>query len=369
MLPTLRYWLVAVQAVFVLALAAVSARPIPFEYSRPLTAALMIWWVGLLFLACRTAIVGVKPDRPLTSLMLSLRGELPTLSKAFGCALLIGLAMALHGWAKTMIPHVGGYWADPMLADLDHWLFGQDPWRLFQVEALGPLFAKIYVTWFPVTFGMMGLLAFSKRDHSVLLTAFVATLIIVGTIGQYVLPSAGPIFYERIGLGPRFNELVASTDPSVTFLADYLWRNYQAGGANLGTGISAMPSLHVTMAVWTMFAAHALWRPLVIPAAIYALIIYVYSVASGWHYATDGLVGAALAAAIYAWLSKRARRSGDAIGEIEPAPAGALASPVSGGCRTARRPGRPACAARTGFRRSPAPGRKPVTSGLALRWE
>ena len=48
-----------------------------------------------------------------------------------------------------------------------------------------------------------------------------------------------------------------------------------------------------------------LWRPLVIPAAGYALIMWVTSIASGWHYATDGIVGAAFAAAIYAWLCRR----------------------------------------------------------------
>jgi hypothetical protein len=324
MFPTLRYWLVAVQAAFVLALAAISSRPVPFEYSRPIGAALIIWCVGLTYLLCRTALTSTEIGRPLTSIARGMKAELPTLRKAFAYALLLGLAMALHGWAKTIIPHAGGYWADPMLADFDHRLFGEDPWRLFPVDGLGPLFAKIYVSWFPVTFGMMGLLAFSKRDHSVLLTSFLAILIIVGTIGQYLLPSAGPIFYERIGLGPRFDQLVATTDPSVTFLADYLWQNLESGGANLGTGISAMPSMHVTLAVWTMFAARAFWRPLTIPAALYALLIYVYSVGSGWHYATDGIVGAALAVAIHAWLSKRARQPAKADGSIEAAPAGAL---------------------------------------------
>ena len=326
MFSTLRYWLVAVQAAFVLSLAAISSRPIPFEFSRPMAAALIIWSVGLLFLMGRTAVSSTQIDRPVTSFITGIKGEVPTLTKAFGYALLLGLAMALHGWAKTMIPEVSGYWADPMLANFDHLLFGQDPWHLFRAVGLGPVFAKVYVSWFPVTFGMMGLLAFSKRDHSTLLTAFLAILIIIGTIGQYVLPSAGPIFFERLGLGPRFDQLTATADPSVAFLADYLWRNYESGGANLGTGISAMPSLHVTMAVWTMFAARALWRPLVIPAAVYALIIYVYSVASGWHYATDGVIGAALAALIYGWLAKRARQSGsqDQVGAAAK-PIGALA--------------------------------------------
>lgn len=325
MFPTLRYWLVAVQAVFVLGLAAISSRPIPFEFSRPMIAALMIWLVGFLFLLARTAFSSVRIDRPLSSLVAGIKGESNILSKAFGYALLLGLAMALHGWAKTMIPEVGGYWADPMLANLDHRLFGEDPWHLFRTVGFGAIFAKVYVSWFPVTFGVMGLLAFSKRDHGVLLTAFLAILIIIGTIGQYVLPSAGPIFYERLGLGPRFNELIATTDPSVTFLSNYLWQNLESGGANLGTGISAMPSMHVTLAVWTMFAARAFWRPLTIPAAAYALIIYVTSVASGWHYATDGIVGAVLAMAIYAWLAKRARQSANSDAAAESIAEPALA--------------------------------------------
>ena len=324
MFPTLRYWLVAVQAVFVLALAAIASRPVPFEYSRPIGAALIIWVVGLLFLMVRTMVTSVRIDRPLSSFAMGMKAESAIIAKAFGYALLLGLAMALHGWAKTMIPEVGGYWADPMLADFDHMLFGQDPWQLFRIGSLGVIFAKVYVCWFPVTFGMMGLLAFSKRDHSTLLTAFLAILIIIGTIGQYVLPSAGPIFFERLGLGGRFDQMLATTDSSATFLADYLWRNYQSGGANLGTGISAMPSMHVTLAVWTMFAARAFWRPLAIPAAAYALIIYINSVASGWHYATDGIVGGVLAAATCLWLAKR--EAGPASPALEGSrPAGALA--------------------------------------------
>ena len=40
--------------------------------------------------------------------------------------------------------------------------------------------------------------------------------------------------------------------------------------------VAAVPDLKV--------AARALWRPLLVPAALYALVIYIFSVASGWHY-------------------------------------------------------------------------------------
>lgn len=318
----LRFWLVAFQALFVLSLAAISTRHIPFVFTRPMMAALIIWLVGCLFLLLRTKIAARGAGQPAKAFRQSLANESETFARAFSFAILAGLAIALHGWAKSMIPYTSSYWADPMLADLDRLVFGQDPWPLFRNEQWDSLFAKIYVSWFPVTFGTMGVLAFSKRDHSLLLTAYIATLVIAGTVGQFVLPSVGPIFYEKIGLGTRFAELVATNDPTYNRVADYLWTTYETTGANLGSGISAMPSLHVTHAVWVIFAAHAIWRPLVVPAAIYAMIIWAASIASGWHYASDGVVGAIVATLVYAWLLRHQdRRSArqSAIMASEPA--------------------------------------------------
>jgi len=302
----LKYWLVGFQAIFVLMLAAVSSRPIPFSFARPMTAALLLWAVGFLYFSvCGCA---RSPSRPLSALVAHCREERGTIWRAFEWALILGLAVALHGWAKSMIPHVSGFWADPYLADFDHRLFGQDPWRLFRSDMLAAVYAKAYVCWFFITFGMMGVLAFSKRDHSRLFNCFLVAWILGGTVGQYVLPSAGPIFFERIGLGQRFAELVATNDPNFGLVADYLWKFHQQAGASLGTGISAMPSMHVTMAVWTVLAAHAIWKPLMFPAAIYALIIYAASIASGWHYATDGLVGLAVAVCAYRLCTARPDR-------------------------------------------------------------
>lgn len=295
----LTYWLLAVQAAFVLTLAAVSARPIPFEFSRPMGAAMMIWSVGAYYFVIRNGLLSLKAPRPAVALIGQLKSDWRTLVRALEWAILLGLAIALHGWAKSMIPHVTSYWADPLLADADALLFGQDPWPLFRSELLKPVYSKAYVSWFVITFGFMGLLAFSKRDHVVLFNSYLVSLIGGGTIGQYLLPSVGPIYYERIGLGPRFAELVATNDPTYGRFADYLWKFYVEGGANLGTGISAMPSMHVTLAVWTVIAARTLWKPLTYPAAIYAFFIWCGSIASGWHYALDGLVGAGIAVGAY----------------------------------------------------------------------
>ena len=316
-----KYILLASQALFVLLVLAGSKRPVPFEFSRPMGAAMMLWTVGVWIIVLRVLIRSLKAERPVLALVPLAKSELPVILRALEWAAILGLAIALHGWAKSSMPFVTGYWADGLLAQVDHAIFGTDPWRLFRSDLLKPLYAQAYVSWFPITFGSMAVLAFSRKDHGALFNSYLMTLIVGGTVGEHLLPSAGPIFYERIGLGTRFAALVATNDPTYGRFADYLWKYYEAGGAGLGTGISAMPSMHVALAVWTLFAAWRVWRPLAVPAALYALVIWGASIASGWHYAVDGFAGALIACAAQ-WAATRQWR--------QPAAGISVAGPVPG---------------------------------------
>lgn len=298
------YILVGIQILFVAMLALVSAHPVPFVFGRPLLAAMSFWSVGLALVLARNGWLALRSDRPLSAFGTGLKAEVPILVRALTIALLAGTALALHGWAKSMMPLIVDFWADPPLADLDAAIFGRDPWPWFRSDWLMPVYGYVYLLWFPITFVTLGFVAFSRRDHSPVVVAFLATLVIGGTIGQYLLPSAGPIFYERIGLGPRFAELVATNHFSFNRVSDYLWLHHQARDAAIGTGISAMPSVHVALATWTACAAFRLWRPLAIPAAVYAAGIWAASIASGWHYSTDGLAGAIIALSFF-YLAER----------------------------------------------------------------
>ncbi len=84
------------------------------------------------------------------------------------------------------------------LADFDAAVFGQDPWRLFRSHLLAPFYSVFYVWWFPITFGTMGVLAFSKKEHSRLILAYILTLILGGTFGQYVLPFRRPNVLTKV---------------------------------------------------------------------------------------------------------------------------------------------------------------------------
>jgi hypothetical protein len=77
--------------------------------------------------------------------------------------------------------------------------------------------------------------------------------------------------------------------------------SYLAGNHGLGRGISAMPSMHVSIAfLFVMFS----WRVsfcLGIAATAYCIVIFLGSVHLGYHYAVDGYV--AIVATLIIWVT------------------------------------------------------------------
>ena len=129
---------------------------------------------------------------------------------------------------------------------------------------------------------------------------------------QYALPSAGPIFYERLGFGDRFADLPSR--PWATITADYLWANYLDNGSRVGAGISAFPSLHVAGAAWVATGATGFSRKLAPLAWAYFVLILMGSVFLGWHYALDDIAGLVIALIMYRLVSIRpARNAGHGI--------------------------------------------------------
>lgn len=219
---------------------------------------------------------------------------------------MVAAQLSVLSWLKAAMPYSVGFRYDEILADLDALMFRADPWRLLQWLPEGPIDA-IYITWPSATLLLMMILPMlpkgSQRDR-----ALVCYFLVVASasLGQYLLPSAGPIFYERIGLGQRFADL--PIQPWVQVTADYLWGNYQSQGAQVGVGISAFPSLHVAGAAWIALTVSSYARRLSIVAWSYFAIILVGSVSLGWHYAADGIAGVILALGAWKLVSWPAER-------------------------------------------------------------
>jgi hypothetical protein len=218
-------------------------------------------------------------------------------------AFLVGTQLALLGWLKVTMPYAVGFWADPLLADVDAFLFGGDPWRILHRLPIGGVIDRVYITWGPYCAFSAIALAFAPDDRrkGQCIVAYFLT-VASAAFGQYLLPSAGPVFFEAIGHGSRFAEIPIQAWVRTT--ADYLWETYSSPGFRVGAGISAWPSLHVAGAMWMALTLRSYFpRPQLVGWSYFVLIL-VGSVYLGWHYAVDGIAGAAGAIACYA-LAKR----------------------------------------------------------------
>lgn len=212
--------------------------------------------------------------------------------------LVIGFALA---WiqlvtltsTKTLIPALGPMWADSLLAGLDHALLGVDAWRVTEfLNPVGPAIDALYALWPLVIQGALiaMLLASPSQARSRAVMAFFLTAGIIGVAGQFPLPSGGPIFWHRMGLGDRFDAMPSAGHTIAA--ANYLWSKHLGDTTDFATGISAFPSMHVAMAAWMAITVQALFPRLRFIAWAYFAVIVMGSVFLGWHYLADPFIPA-----------------------------------------------------------------------------
>jgi hypothetical protein len=226
--------------------------------------------------------------------------EAPQFSGFAVGVLLVALQMAVLNWTKIMLPIATPFWADPLLAKLDHAVLGDDPWRVLYslFGGISPAFDRVYVTWAPAKFLTL-IILLVMPESSTKSRALVAYFILMATaaLGQYLLSSAGPVFYSQLGFGNRFDGI--PMEPWVRSASAYLLHDYALSGGHVGTGISAMPSVHVAIALWIALVLRSYSRQTSVLGFAYFASILIGSVLLGWHYASDALVAVILA--LLAW--------------------------------------------------------------------
>lgn len=227
---------------------------------------------------------------------------------------LAGILQLAFGWVKLQIPLLSPFWADPILADLDAAIFTVDPWiPIRKVIGIGIYFTDyVYSLWYPATlFSLFGVLV--RPRNSALVLSYFMLWGIFGTITQALLSSAGPIFWDRLGYGNRFAAMWDQTPIGSRMASDYLFDIYVNGTNEIAGGISAMPSMHVAMAAW--IALSTLGTKFAKLGIAYWAVVFVGSVALGWHYFLDGAVGTVGALACYMiarWFFRGEHRREDA---------------------------------------------------------
>jgi hypothetical protein len=221
-----------------------------------------------------------------------------------GCAL-ASIQMGMLTWTKSLIPLITPLWADPLLAKIDLALIGTDAWRVVH-----PIFAPadrvidtLYALW-PVFLQLTLAAVLLRRPSSkkaTTLVAFFLTMALAGVVGQFLLPSGGPIFWHRLGYGDYFDAMPVA--PHTGWAAAYLWANFSGSTVEFATGISAFPSMHVAMTTWMVLAFRSMF-PKVAPLAwLYLMTVVFGSMYLGWHYFADALGGAG--GAVACWLHAR----------------------------------------------------------------
>lgn len=232
---------------------------------------------------------------------------------------------------KALIPFIHSFSLDETFMLWDRALhFGTDPWifthEIITNNTLTAMIGSIYGLWFIVIWAFLiwQIGDFSQpRQRIRFFISFILTWVFVGSLGAVAFSSAGPVYYGELVAGPnpftdlmvRLHEIDAAGQGTMfgevlaLQLQDLLWALHLRGEVGIGSGISAMPSMHVAMT--TLFAMVAWQRSKALGWIMisYASLIMVGSVHLGWHYAIDGYLGALMVIPIWKLSGYLATRS------------------------------------------------------------
>lgn len=270
---------------------------------------------AVLLFALPIAALVLDPVAPLTRAVAILRQSLPRMAVV---ALIFCLGIAAFSTYKVAIPDLVPFYADPFLARIDAWLHGGDP-GLAAHQILPPILQSVLAllygqVWFAYWFGTLGFVAFlgDRALRQQYYWTLALGILLLGTLAATLTSSVGPILYDRIYGGERFADLVALVEQSdagqsISNAVDYLLGTYLGGPVTAGTGISAMPSMHLAIATLNALLFLRLNRMAGLVSLVYLATILFGSVYLGWHYAIDGYVS--IVAVILVWRAVGAQLS------------------------------------------------------------
>lgn len=231
---------------------------------------------------------------------------------AVRCVVVLVLIVTVHTSIKQAIPLINPAQYDTELIAIERVIhFGLNPaWDLARSdppEWWTEVLDTSYYLWFAFM-PLAGAYFLShrnrrKRDHY-----FAAFMYVwpVGVLLGLAFPSHGPCYTDTA-------QFPASGMSLCRMVQGKLWEHYTGleritllgdGGLQFGCGLMALPSLHVTVCcLYVLFFWHeGLW--LRWGSIVYAGLIFVGSLYSGWHYAIDAYAGLAIAA-LATWAAGR----------------------------------------------------------------
>ncbi|HEX9770079.1 MAG TPA: phosphatase PAP2 family protein [Kiloniellales bacterium] len=321
---TAHRWFIALVSVYaVCGLVAVHVYDLPDKMSLSLYSLvnleLMLGFAGGWVLCYPVYVMLVhRPARLTRYLIDDLRMNYLTVERLVGAlvvAVFLPSFLSVFTGFKTMISVTNPYHWDATFAAWDRWLhFGWHPWEILHPLLAFPWLTSavniVYNCWLVVLYLVLFWQAFSTRDLRLrmqFLLSFVATWILLGSLLATLFSSGGPVYYGRLtGLPdpyvPLLDYLQAAGEVGVVWvlkIQDSLWESHMTGTYDFGSGISAMPSIHVSAAVLFVLVGWRVDRRLGIAFTLFAAVIMIGSVHLAWHYAIDGYLAAVLTLLIW----------------------------------------------------------------------
>lgn len=282
-------------AVAALGLLALATFPRDFVGLMMFYTALLRVFVLALVVILTTQAIRTAPSSPFREFLRRLKAVPP---RIFGLMVAVFVFLSAFTTFKTNIPHIVPFYADPWFADLDLWLHGADPWRLLRAlpDEVSIVVDRFYSQlWFAIALGVLfhGAVYASPAEFRRLTTCTFLVYTVLGLVAATALASVGPVFYDRFYTDQRFVGLTADLAADIhavgqKLFIDYLYTAAVTKAAAVGTGISAMPSIHVAVAVTVAWYLTSLGRTYALVGWTFTAIILFGSIYTGWHYAVDG---------------------------------------------------------------------------------
>ncbi|TMM50267.1 phosphatase PAP2 family protein [Qipengyuania marisflavi] len=218
------------------------------------------------------------------------------------CVVLIPLFSSL----KSMIPLFAVYDWDATFIAADRALFfGRDAWQVLQpvlgYPAVTAALAVNYQVWFLLLYPGCMFFAFSETVSPDLQRRFFLSYALAWTvIGAFMatsLASVGPAFAEPLTGIDIFRDQMAylrAADAQIPIITltvqDMLLNSFHDDYRGLGSGITAMPSMHIAIATLFWLAMREVGPRAGRAFFWFMVVIWVSSVHLAYHYAVDGLV-------------------------------------------------------------------------------